>query len=322
MQTLTIPNSVTSIGSRAFGGCSGIENVYAHIETPYEIPDNAFEGAYTGTLRVPIGTKSAYQSTAGWSNFLDILEENYSGEPVGLEINATNFPDANFRSIVASDKIDTDQNGYLSDAELQAVTILNVSNKGIEDLKGIEYFSEMFYLICSLNELKSLDVSKNTALTGMDCCVNRLTSLDISNNTLMTELFCQYNNLTALDVSNNKLLKEIVCQGNLIEGAAMDKFVASLPETTGRLAVCQDGISQDNVITPEQLKVAIDKGWKVMKYTEDDSVEMTPDGIISLYNSDDASSTIWYNLNGQRVESPNKGLYIHNGKKILVGDKR
>ena len=318
LHTLTIPNSVTSIGSRAFGGCDGIKDIFSHIKSPFEILDDTFEGVYTATLRVPLGTRSAYQSTAGWSNFLDIFEENYSGEPVGLEINATNFPDVNFRSIVASESIDADQNGYLSDAELQAVTILNVSRKDIEDLKGIEYFTEMFYLICSLNDLKSLDVSKNTALTGMDCSINRLTSLDLSNNPLMTELFCQYNNLTALDVSNNQLMKEICCQGNRMEGAAMDKFVASLPETAGKLTVCQDGISQDNVINVEQLKVAIDKGWKVMKYSGDDLVEMTPDGILSLYNSDDASD-VWYNLNGQRVENPSKGVYIRNGKKVIVG---
>jgi hypothetical protein len=26
----------------------------------------------------------------------------------------------------------------------------------------------------------------------------------------------------------------------------------------------------------------------------------------------------WYNLNGQRVERPNKGLYIKDGKKVLI----
>ena len=74
LHSVTIPNSVTSIGGSAFYGCIGIENVYSEIMNPFAIPDNAFEGVYTATLRVPDGTKSAYQSTAGWSNFSNILE--------------------------------------------------------------------------------------------------------------------------------------------------------------------------------------------------------------------------------------------------------
>jgi hypothetical protein len=30
----------------------------------------------------------------------------------------------------------------------------------------------------------------------------------------------------------------------------------------------------------------------------------------------------YYNLNGQKVSAPRKGIYIKNGRKVLVNDKR
>ena len=317
LKSVTIPNSVKSIDVIAFSGCSGLENVYSMIETPFAIPDNAFEGAYSATLRVPIGKKSAYQSTDGWKNFSNILEENYSGEPLGLDINATNFPDAFFRSVVSGKEIDLNQDGYLSDAEL-AITSLDVTGKNIKDLKGIEFFTALTQLYCSANELTSLDVSKNTALTLLYCNVNNLTSLDVSNNMSLITLNCADNYLVSLDVSKNLALTELYCQGNDIAEGGMDLLINSLPITNGVLYVSMKGNSPENVITVEHVKIANDKGWKVMGSNGEDWVEFTPDGIISVYNSGDANG-VWYNLNGQRVEKPGKGLYIQNGKKVIIG---
>ncbi len=69
-------------------------------------------------------------------------------------------------------------------------------------------------LNCSGNNLTSLDVSKNTALTWLDCGGNNLTSLDVSKNTALTELNCYDNNLTSLDVSKNTALTDLFCREN------------------------------------------------------------------------------------------------------------
>ncbi len=69
-------------------------------------------------------------------------------------------------------------------------------------------------LNCSGNNLTSLDVSKNTALTWLDCGGNNLTSLDVSKNTALTELDCYDNNLTSLDVSKNTALTDLFCREN------------------------------------------------------------------------------------------------------------
>ena len=85
LSTITIPGTVTSIALNAFKNCSNLKNVTTEIQTPFAILDNVFEGiASGGTLTVPQGTKSAYQSTAGWNKFTNIVEagdeSNLSGQ--------------------------------------------------------------------------------------------------------------------------------------------------------------------------------------------------------------------------------------------------
>ena len=129
-----------------------------------------------------------------------------------VEINAKNFPDANFCAVVET--FDTNGDGSLSEAEIAAVTEIDVSGKKIEDLTGVEHFKNLMKLLCYENQLTTLDVSENTRLTELNCRYNQLTSLDLSENTELTILNCSYNKLAALDVSNNTDLNDLICSEN------------------------------------------------------------------------------------------------------------
>jgi len=131
-----------------------------------------------------------------------------------IAIDATNFPDEKFRTVVAGSDIDKDANGYLSDEEIAAVTQLDVREMGIQNLKGIEFFTGLKELLCQNNELTSLDVSKNTELTRLACGQNQIKSLDLSKNTKMENLHCANNQLTALDVSMMPNLWRLFCLNN------------------------------------------------------------------------------------------------------------
>ena len=48
------------------------------------------------------------------------------------------------------------------------------------------------------------------------------------------------------------------------------------------------------------------------------SSELTPSGIHSFKAIQDRGDGVIYNLSGQRVSSPSKGVYIQNGKKIII----
>ena len=133
---------------------------------------------------------------------------------------SVNIPDAHFKAaLVANTAINTNNDSDIQVTEAVAFTgEINVQNKGINDLTGIEAFINLTKLNCNNNNLTSLDVSKNTNLTRLRCDSNGLISLDISNNILLTELRVYKNSLTSIDVSKNTALSTLSVSDNNLTG--------------------------------------------------------------------------------------------------------
>ena len=75
LTSVTIGNSVTSIGDRAFSGCLKLLDVYCYAEdVPYTY-SNAFNSYYiqNATLHVPAASLESYRATAPWSWFGKIV---------------------------------------------------------------------------------------------------------------------------------------------------------------------------------------------------------------------------------------------------------
>lgn len=146
-----------------------------------------------------------------------VLAEGIAALPAAetgdVRIDLAHFPDENFRDRVAF-YCDKDDDGTLSQDELNGVTELYVAHAYIKDLTGIELFPKLDTLDCKNNNLTRLDVSKNTKLTKLYCEFNQLTGLDLNKNTKLTELTCQVNQLTSLDLSKNTALTKLDCALN------------------------------------------------------------------------------------------------------------
>lgn len=128
----------------------------------------------------------------------------------------TAIPDLNFRQALMEMNINVNNDGEVLNSEVSEITILDVSNKNISDLTGIEAFVGLTQLFCNTNNLTSLDVTANTALTLLYCYENNLENLDVSYNTALTILNCARNNLNSLNVDNNTLLTKLLCPANNI----------------------------------------------------------------------------------------------------------
>ena len=138
----------------------------------------------------------------------------------------TYVPDDNFEQALIDLGYDTTMDDSVLTANISGVTSLDVSNKEISDLTGIEDFTALTELVCSSNKLTSLDVTANTALTYLSCHDNKLTSLDVSANTALIYLKCSENQLTSLDVSKNTALTSLKCWSNQLASLDVSKNTA------------------------------------------------------------------------------------------------
>ena len=144
--------------------------------------------------------------------------------PSGIVIDETTFPDDIFRDWVLNQSYGRD--GVLTEAEIATVRLMMVSGKNIADLKGIEYFTSLNVLPCKFNQLTSLDLSQNTALTDLWCGDNQLTSLDVSQCTALSQFGCENNQLTSLDVSQCTVLIQLGCENNQLTSLDLSKNTA------------------------------------------------------------------------------------------------
>ena len=128
-------------------------------------------------------------------------------------LNATNFPDDNFRTYI-SNLTGVSVGRTISDATLANVKEIRAERLDISSLQGIEYFTGLTSLYCGNNKLTSLDVKWNTELKLLHCGSNQLTSLNVNRNTKLEQLYCYQNNLTSINVSNNTNLLTLNCSYN------------------------------------------------------------------------------------------------------------
>ncbi|ENI9089376.1 class 1 internalin InlJ [Listeria monocytogenes] len=125
------------------------------------------------------------------------------------------FPDDNFASEVAA-AFEMQATDAISEEQLATLTSLDCHYSSIADMTGIEKLTGLTKLICTSNNITTLDLSKNTNLTYLECNSNKLTSLDVTPLTKLTYLNCDTNKLTNLDVSQNPLLTYLNCARNTL----------------------------------------------------------------------------------------------------------
>ncbi|MDE6002057.1 MAG: hypothetical protein K2G76_00970, partial [Prevotella sp.] len=212
---------------------------------------------------------------------------------------------------------------YLECQHGQQLTSLNIIASGCTALKT---------LICTKSKLTSLNVSGCTALTYLECSRNRLAFLDVSSCTALISLHCDNNQLTALDVSKNTELTYLECYCNQIKGASMDNLINSLPINDNieepytfyvYSPLASDERNEGNICTKKQVKAAKEKGWVAcymvssnywLDYAGSDD---TPSSIDDIRTEDDKDAPV-YNLRGERLTAPQKGVNIIGGRKVVV----
>ena len=108
-------------------------------------------------------------------------------------------------------------NDLVPTSKISGVTVLNIANKGIADLTGIEDFAALQTLNCGLNSLGTLgaiNLSNNINLQSLNCFGNPLVTLNLSNNTKLVSLYANNCQLTSMTLPNTLTLTTIYCFTN------------------------------------------------------------------------------------------------------------
>jgi len=104
-----------------------------------------------------------------------------------------NIPDAVFLNKLISQGVDSNGDGIIQLSEALAVTQLNVNAIGaapkIENMEGIQYFTNLIELRCANNLITSLDVTALTNLEFLHCNNNQINLLNITGLSQLTTLW-------------------------------------------------------------------------------------------------------------------------------------
>ena len=164
---------------------------------------------------LPVGAFAAEPGAAEPENGVSAQAD--AAVPEGyIAINEKNFPDENFRDYVAK-KWDKNHDKYFSPSEIASAKWISCDNKEISNLKGIEFFTNIWLLECYYNNLTTIDLSHNKNLSYINCHHNQLNELDVSGLPLLETFYCGHNALPSIDVSKNEKLEDFDCQDNHLD---------------------------------------------------------------------------------------------------------
>lgn len=186
-----------------------------------------------------VGPLTSYFTTNADEATGSSLQMAFSQMPVAID--SINFPDRIFRNWV-SEYADTYSDGFLYEDEIGSLKNLDCDawyhRYLINDVTGIEYFTELESVNLMNNpfenanfnhntklksikvgdaNLKQIDISHLPLLEELECYRNySIEFLDVSHNPKLQELYCHSMRLTSLDVSRNTELYDLSCGNNLI----------------------------------------------------------------------------------------------------------
>lgn len=285
--SVTIPNSVTSIGGGAFADCTKLQEVRSFIENPFVILNDVFENYdektngstfTTATLYVPVGTKAKYEATMGWKNFKTIIETTYI-EPIEGE------------------------------------TTINTTNLGGEDLTD-NVVNDVYYNITD----GAYDATDGSIIISQPTNIGQISNKEPGS----ADVKEKFNGMI-LRVAKGKgiITVNVKTSGNaqlVVQIGNGTPMIASRTER-GDVEVSYDVEVDTNVYiyailgSSNATTRAVSDG-EVRIY----GVKVSPGAVSGITNAKGETTTDsrYYNLGGQRLAKPRKGINIVGGKKMFV----
>ena len=243
LASIEIPSSVTSIGEAAFSGCSNLMGITSKIKEPFAINDNTFSNNtyQNATLIVPPDTKGLYQAKAGWKKFMNISErEREDGEVFTAQ--TTEGVEMTFKVISAKNKTCQVEGDNTTPA-------INKSTTGgitiPEIAKGFSVKSIVASAFYNCTKITSVTISNSVTSIGNQAFFNcsNLTTVNISSSvtSIGNQTFSSCKSLTSINVAEGNTTYDSRDNCNAIIRTATNTLIAGckstiIPETVKTIA--------------------------------------------------------------------------------------
>ncbi|QCX01642.1 T9SS type A sorting domain-containing protein [Aggregatimonas sangjinii] len=210
----------------------------------------------------------------------------------------TTIPDPNFEQALIDLGYDAGPiDGSVPTASIAVVTDLNVVQKDINSLEGIQDFTSLENLSAALNQLSSVDLSNNSRLTFVELGNNQLTQVNLSGSPLLTNLNLYNNNLQTLDISNLPALVRLAAENN----ALTELDISQNPEMFDLLLTGNPIRNLNTFQNPRLLALRIgDSQIEALDLSQNMELRLleAPNGNLNRLNLKNGNNTI---LNGQGI---------------------
>ncbi len=305
--SVSLPRTIKTLGIYTFNGCVALTevNIPDGITT---IPYGCFYTTGIQSIKLPESVTTidkyafAYSANLSDINITDAI--TYIGEAafVGAGLKKVTIPSSiteiekftfsictKLESVTLHDRVTTiGDNAFAADLLLTNITIpQSVTSIG----------SSAFATCQSLEEIEIPDgVEAIPAKCFYSCTGLKRAVFGTGVKSIGENAFTKYDKVT----QSFQLGKLVLKSNTMVTGGEnFDKLI----------------YMKATVYVPEQLvdTYKADTYWGSFKIAKIDSTT----GVDAL-NSDRATDNRWYNLNGTRVGTPKHGLYIHNGKAVMV----
>lgn len=329
MKTLSLPSTLKKIGENVIYQDSGLETILLKAATPPAIADSTFATLLwngwkqqysltpaTTTLYVPMGTKSQYEAIAGWTQFKKIEE----GEPMETMVNGFRYSYATggtTATIIADDS-------YKEMKEITIPSSVTISGKKYKVAVG----KKAFYCC----DMETLTIEEGVEAIGAQafdlCCLIQTLVVPEGVETIDDAAFAGMFELKKLSLPST--LKEIgacVIDGNkrleTVVSKAMNPCIIDEKAFVSR-DWNNDTQKYEYSPSPATLYVPIGaksqneaiSGWT--QFAKIEESEQASTDICTPHDEESIFDNAWYSLQGVKVVNPQKGIFIRNGRKVVL----
>ena len=200
------------------------------------------------------------------------VEQSLALVETDLMITKVRFPDDNFRSYLLQQTYG--QDGILTESEISKVKEIDVTRKGIADLRGIEVFTALEVLKCSQN---------NLARENVEYLVNALPYKWVNGPILITLTTAVAGIMQLVESSEFGGLVTGLLEGLGIENAPAYVYDKILDKYSLKLDIYDNTLQNEgNVVTYEIQQTALDRGWVLREYDNSENIWKTIDCCVEI----------------------------------------